>query len=278
MVARRPLRILALTGGHRVDLSAVTGMLSSICSKRGWAFAHAVQPDAQSWLGPEHAGAFDALLCHDLPGLHLVRGRAPRPVGPGRVIARRLVDLLAAGQGVVFVHHALAGWPGWPGWADVLGGRYHYAPAALRGRDWPDSGFRYAEYTARVIHEGHPVCAGIEDFPLADELYCCPVFESEIVPLLRADAAPGPFRETYHEVVGSERAGPAWRHPPASDVIAWAKPAGASPIVYLQPGDGPTTFANSTYRKLVGNALSWVASPAAHAWAAEIPTDIPLPI
>ena len=98
-------------------------------------------------------------------------------------MAERLHDLLEAGQGIVFLHHALAGWPGWPAWAEVLGGRYHYAPAELRGRCWPDSGFRYAEYTARVVDADHPVCVGVEDFALADELYCCPVFEADVVPL-----------------------------------------------------------------------------------------------
>ena len=103
-------------------------------------------------------------------------------------MAERLHDLLEAGQGIVFLHHALAGWPGWPAWAEVLGGRYHYAPAELRGQCWPDSGFRYAEYIARVVDADHPVCVGVEDFALADELYCCPVFEADVVPLMRADA------------------------------------------------------------------------------------------
>jgi uncharacterized protein len=71
------VRVLAVTGGHRVDLDAFTGMLAGICAERGWVFAHAVQPAAQDWLGPEHRGVFDAILCHDLPGLTLRRGTAP---------------------------------------------------------------------------------------------------------------------------------------------------------------------------------------------------------
>jgi uncharacterized protein len=271
------VRILALTGGHRVDLTALTGMLAAICAERGWVFAHAEQPAAQDWLRPAHRGAFDAVLCHDLPGLALRRGMPPTPVGPAPAVAQGLADLLSAGQGFVFLHHALAGWPGWPGWADVLGGRYHYAPAALRDVPWPDSGFRYAEYTARVVDETHPVCAGVGDFALSDELYCCPVFADEVVPLMRADAPPGPFRGTYAEVLGTAGAAGSWQHPPASDLLAWAKTAGRSPIVYVQPGDGPQTFADAHYRRLLANALAWVASPAAHAWAGLRPTDVALP-
>src|SRR6478735_3302986 len=99
MGERGSLRILAITGGHRVDLDAFTGMLGGICADRGWVFAHAAQPAAQEWLSPQHRGAFDAVLCHDLPGLALCRGTAPRPIPPSPEVARRLAELLAAGQG-----------------------------------------------------------------------------------------------------------------------------------------------------------------------------------
>jgi uncharacterized protein len=268
------MRVLAVTGGHRVDMDAFTGMLAGICAERGWGFTHAVQPAAQEWLGPEHRETFGAILCHDVPGLVLRRGTPPRPLVPSSLVASRLCELLEEGQGFVFLHHALAGWPAWPGWAEVLGGRYHYAPASLRGRDWPDSGFRYAKYTARVCASEHPVCAGVEDFELSDELYCCPVFDSDVVPLLRADADDGSFRETYYEVLGVPRPGPAWEHPPASDLIGWAKSAGRSPVVYLQPGDGPDTFVHPVFRRLLANALEWVSSTAAHEWAGRHPTQI----
>jgi len=249
-------------------------MLAAICAERGWVFAHAEQPAAQDWLRPEHRDAFDAVLCHDLPGLRLRRGSAPTPIGPDRRVAHGLIDLLAAGQGIVFLHHALAGWPGWPGWAEVVGGRYHYAPATLRGEWWPDSGYRHTGFLARVVEPTHPVCAGVEDFALDDELYCCPVFADDVVPLLRADAPTGPFTETYAEVIGSRSAESTWQHPPASDLIAWAKTAGRSPIVYVQPGDGASTFAAPQFRRLIGNALAWVASPAAAAWANDHPTEV----
>jgi hypothetical protein len=268
------VRILAVTGGHRIDQPAFTGMLAAVCAERGWVFSCAEQPAAQAWLRPEHRGVFDAVLCHDLPGLQLRRGTPPAPAGPDPDVANALAGLLDAGQGFVFLHHALAGWPGWPGWADVLGGRYHYAPADLRGTPWPDSGYRYADYTTRVAAPEHPVCAGLTDFELSDELYCCPVFEDEVVPLLRADAPPGPFTETYAEVLGTRRADSAWRHPPASDLIGWAKSAGASPVVYLQPGDGPATFGSAPFRRLLGNALAWVGSPEAAAWARQHRTEV----
>ncbi len=32
------------------------------------------------------------------------------------------------------------------------------------------------------------MCTGVDVFGLTDELYCCPVFEDDVVPLLRTDA------------------------------------------------------------------------------------------
>jgi type 1 glutamine amidotransferase len=271
------LDVLVLTGGHRVDLDALFEMMSAICARRGWRWAHAHQPAAQDWLVPATVGRWDAVLAHDLPGLRLRRGVAPAPEGPQAEVRHALVELLRVGQGIVATHHALAGWPGWEGWAEALGGRFHYAPGRLRGRDWPSSGTRLATHTARVVDPDHPVCAGVEDFTLADELYCCPVFEDEVVPLLRTDAAMAGelFTRTYEHVLVGEAEAPDCRdHPPASDLIGWVTVAERSPVVYVQPGDSAATFALDPYRRLIANALAWVASAEAHRWAAARPNPL----
>ena len=59
--------------------------------------------------------------------------------------------------------------------------------------------------------------------------------------------------------------------------MGWTTVAGRSPLVYLQPGDGPSTFADPSFRLLLGNALEHVASPEAHADAAANPFAVPLP-
>jgi trehalose utilization protein len=53
-----------------------------------------------------------------------------------------------------------------------------------------------------------------------------------------------------------------WDHPPGSNLIGWTKRAINSPLVYLQPGDGPPTYANPHYRRLVENAIRWVVAEA----------------
>ena len=59
-----------------------------------------------------------------------------------------------------------------------------------------------------------------------------------------------------------------WAHPPGTNLIGWARRHGASPIVYLAMGDGPNAYANPGFRKVLENAVRWVASEEAHAWAA----------
>lgn len=271
------LSVLVLTGGHRVDLDALLDLVAAVCEPRGWRWAHARQPSAQRWLEPSQAGRWDAVLAHDIPGLHLRRGEPPRPEGPSLAVRRALVELLRAGQGFVATHHALAGWPAWEAWAEALGGRFHYAPGRLRGRDWPSSGTRMGGYVARVVAPEHPVCAGVDDFAITDELYCCPVFEADVVPLLRTDAPMDGrlFTSTYEHVVVGEAAAPDCRdHPAATDLLAWATTAERSPVVYLQPGDSAATFALEPYRQLIANALGWVASPDARRWALANPTPL----
>ena len=268
-------RLLAITGGHRFDVDAWSSMVDAVCAELGWSWTHAEQPEAQTWLRGEHAGTWDAILLYDLPGLALARGAEPEPLGPDGDVRRGVVELLEAGQGIVATHHALAGWPAWDGWATALGGRFLYAPGRLRGRDWPSSGYRMDSYTVDVVAPGHPVCAGVEPFDLTDELYLCPVFEDEVVPLLAtaAELTPQSMTSTYDEVCHGVRH-PADDHPPGSRLLGWVKPAGRSPLVYLLPGHGPATMAHPSYRRLLANSLAWVASADARAWAAAAPASI----
>jgi hypothetical protein len=271
-------RVLVVTGGHRVDLDGFLGMIEAICADRGWVWAHLTQPAAQRWLRPEHAGHWNAVLCHDLPGLALKRGAPPRPEGPTPDVADAMRGLLNRGQGIVALHHALAGWPGWEGWAEALGGRFLYAPGRLRGRQWPASGYQMATHTIDVIAPEHPICAGVESFTLEDELYYAPVFQDRVTPLLRsrADFDGANFLDTYDVVSHGESTGQTCAGQPAtSDLVGWTTTAGRSPIAVLQPGDGPATFSQPMFRLLLGSALAWVASPGAHAAAAAHPHPIP---
>jgi type 1 glutamine amidotransferase len=261
-------RLLAVTGGHRYDLDAFEAMLANVCTSIGWEWTHVEQPEAQGFLDENVGDRYHAILLHDLPGLELARGMQPEVRAIDLDVQHALFGMLDAGVGIVATHHALAGWPAWEAWATALGGRFHYAPASLRGTMWPSSGYRLDRYSVIPIRPSHAVCAGVEEFEVTDELYLCPVFESEVDGLLTTDAdlSPGSMISAYDEVVDGERR-PAHAHPAGSALLGWAKPARNSPLVYLLPGHSASTMAHPQYRRLLANAVEWVASPDAKRWA-----------
>jgi hypothetical protein len=269
-----------------VALDDFLGAVAGICADRGWVWAHAVQPTAQSWLSPEFAGQWDAVLLHDIPGLRLKRGSEPIVEGPEPAVAQAVVDLLDGGQGMVVLHHAISAWPGWEGWAEVVGARFLYRPGSLRGEDLPPSGYRMDRFTLRVTDVAHPICDGVTDFEVEDELYFIPVLTDRIRPLLEhdADTSGSLYLDTWDVVTNGSSTGITCADRPAdgglhggSRLMGWTTTAGHSPVATLLMGDGPSTFANPTFRTLLGNALAWVSSEAAHADAQEHPFSIPLP-
>ena len=273
-----PLDVLVLTGGHSVDLDALLGMVAAICEERGWRWAHARQPSAQAWLVPSAAGRWGAIS----PTTSLACGCGAAPAQTGR----------PSTGGPRVARGAAACWPGHRRHPSHAGGLARLGrlgrgagravplrPRTVRGRDWPSSGTRITTYTARVVAPDHPVCTGVDAFGLTDELYCCPVFEDDVVPLLRTDAPMDGalFISTYEHVLVGEADAPDCRaHPPASDLIGWATVAERSPVVYLQPGDTAATFGLEQYRRLLANSLAWVASTDAHRWAQAHPRTVPV--
>jgi uncharacterized protein len=55
-----------------------------------------------------------------------------------------------------------------------------------------------------------------------------------------------------------------WSHPAGSNLVAWEKRSGNSPVVYLQFGDGPVTYADANFRLIVANAITYLAHSGRH--------------
>jgi type 1 glutamine amidotransferase len=207
----------------------------------------------------------DVVVFYDMPGIRFTHGDPPLElIEPTDAQRQVFADLCERGTGLVFLHHAIAGWPAWSGYADLVGGRFHYAPARLRDVDYPDSGYRFDVcHTVEVVDPHHPVCAGLgERFTLTDELYCFPVFADDVTPLLRTTfdtSDPSRFFSADLAIRGRRNANDDWSHPPGSPLVGWTRSAGASRVVYLQFGDGPETYADPSFRTVLGNAIQWVA-------------------
>lgn len=261
------LNILLSVKGHPYARDAFFEVFESF---NGIAHTAVEQPANQAFLSPEAAAPYDALVFYDMPGIDFST-QPPGFVEPSASMKAGLLELLEQGKGMVFMHHALASWPLWPEYGEIVGGRFFYAPNDCRGEAVLDSGYLHEQqHSISVLAPDHPVCAGVDaTFTISDELYLAHAFDDSVEPLLRSDFdfSWQNFSSAYHAVTGRMYCNDDWPHPPGTSLVGWVKHYRNSPIVYLQPGDGPSTYADPNYRRLVENAIRWVASDEAAAWA-----------
>ena len=253
------IRTLVITKGHPFDRGPFFAMLDALPDIE---WTHVEQPAALALFEPDYANDFDAFVFYDMPGIRFT-AQGPRFLEPPVRFKNNFLRLLDAGKGCVFLHHAIAAWPAWDEYAEIVGGRFLYLPAPLRGRMCLDSGYRHG-----VTHEidcigEHPVTAGVpRTFSITDELYLYEVFEASVSPLLRSrhrferdnfySAAKVVLERKMHDNTG-------WDHAPGSNLVGWTKTYRGSRIVYLQCGDDPVAYANEAYRTLIANAVAFVA-------------------
>jgi type 1 glutamine amidotransferase len=260
--------LLTIARGHPYDREAFAGLFEGL---QEYNVSHVEQPVAQKLLSAQTANAFDAIVCYDMPGVDFTaQDDPPGLVEPDPEFVKNYLAMLEAGIGIVFMHHSLAAWPAWEQYAEIIGGRFHYRPATLRGTQWPDSGYIHQiTHTVSKVAE-HPVLEGIpSSFEITDELYLCPVFDEDVIPLLRSDYSydDSNFYSAARAIVGDMNVRDGWEHPQGSNLVGWVKRYGNSPIVYLQGGDDAVAMNNEHFQKLLHNAVRWVSSEAAHAWA-----------
>ncbi len=221
------------------------------------------QPAAQALFNVTEAQAYDAYVMYDMPGIGFRPDGPPNFLAPSERYKSSFKALLEAGHGFVFLHHAIAGWPAWPEYAEIIGGRFLYMPAEMRGELRQDSGYRHAVTHTVIVVADHPVTQGVpETFEITDELYLYEVFTDDVQPLLTSNH--GFVAENFYSAAKVVRDGKmfnneGWDHPPGSNLIGWSKTYGNSRIVYLQCGDDPVAYANPHFQRLLANAINWVS-------------------
>jgi hypothetical protein len=271
-VANAGLRVLVVSGGHAFEMEPFLDVFRSL---EGISWTHVQHPEAQEYFRGDRARQFDAIVCYDQQGVASQKPDPPRYWAPPADYADGIVDMLEAGQGIVFLHHALTAWPAWPLWPKIVGGRWQYMPGEIVGTPFPASGYtRELEHHISVLDPGHPICSGIgAGFSIVDEVYLNHVLTDLIHPILGTsypmdDSA---FFSGELAIKGNLYSSDGWSHPAGTGLVGWVKSSGRSPVAYLQPGHGPASYANAAFRKLLSNAIGWVASPEAHAWAKDNP-------
>ena len=262
MSSSERIRVAVVTKGHPFDGPAFFEVFEA---NDAIEWTHLEHPDALELVEPARAADFDVFVMYDMPGITFTRADPPARFDPPPVgYPERFRALLERGKGMVFLHHAVAGWPAWEEYGDIVGGRFLYQPATVHGTDFPDSGYRHdVTHTVEVLDQTHPICDGIDPrFEITDELYLSHVFEDDVEPLMRStyDFVDTNFYSADRAIRGTRNDRTGWSHPPGSDLVAWTKTIGRSPIAYLQFGDGPQTYADPTYRRILANTIAWAAT------------------
>jgi type 1 glutamine amidotransferase len=212
------LQVAIVTGGHDFDSVAFFGMFDSF---KGFQYRQLSHPSAFGDLQLNDGRFPDVVVFYDMPQLISAQGKE---------VFRMM---LMGGTGLVFLHHSLASYQLWPEYKKIVGGKYHE-------KNSPDakeySTYRHdVQVSVKILDPTHPVCAGISDFNLQDEVYGNFEVLRGVKPLLGTS------------------------HPESGPVIGWTQQVANSRIVYIQPGHDRNAFSNPDYRKLVFQAIRYVS-------------------
>lgn len=216
---RQPSRILVVTGGHPFHEAAFYAMLDSF---PGIVYDTISHPRALERLTPAGVRPYDAVLFYDMPS----------QITPAQ--QRDFLRMARRGKGLVFLHHALCGYPYWPGYTELLGGRYHTFGKRWGGYRQPVSGYRMnVRFRVQVRDSLHPVTAGIGEFEITDETYR----DLELTPGI-------------HPLLGTREAS-------SCPLLGWTHRYGRSRIVVLTLGHDNRAWNHPSFGRLLARSLAW---------------------
>ena len=271
---REQINLLIVSKGHAYDHDSFLAMFDDM---EGITTTLVEQPAAQIVLQPGNIDHYDVVFFYDMcgiPGAGLLHDGANDTGIPSDSYRHAIERLLEAGKGLILVNHATVSWPLWPLWRDISGTSFMLTAGELNGKQVPGSGYRgghgpLENATIKLVpQQSHPILAGLEHgFDITDELYLkTRDYEADVLPLMRGEYdfivdnfTPPPLAPAEEQA--------SWDHPPGSDLIVWANACGNSPIVASDVGDGPLAFDDPNYRRLIENAIRWLASDDAKQWA-----------
>jgi len=217
----KKLQVLVITGGHDFEHDAFFEMFKSFGDVE---FTEAVQPQANQLYVTGEANRYDAIVLYDM--VQDITGEQKQA----------MMSLFKNGKGLVVLHHALASYNNWDEYEKLVGGRYYLNPTVKDGKEIPGSTYRHnVDVNVHIADPDHPVTSGLMDFVLHDEVYGGFYTEPSVHPLLTTD------------------------HPQSSPIIAWTNEYGKSRVVTIQPGHDAHSWNNPNYRKLLHNAIRWIA-------------------
>ncbi len=215
------IHILIVTGGHEFDVAGILGMFQKM---EGISYTLAsFGQGAEEKLNPLGTKDCDAIAFYDMH-----QDKEPHWKG--------MLQLLAQGKGMVFLHHSLWSYDGsWDEYSRIVGGRASSKEKVVPGPS-PTSTYKHDEHIrVHIADQSDPVTKGLQDFKMVDETYNHYWVDPKVHVLLTTD------------------------NPTSEHVIGWSHKYKRSRIVYIELGHGPTAYENKNYGTLVRQAILWVA-------------------
>jgi type 1 glutamine amidotransferase len=187
----------------------------------GIEYEHFQQPKANQKLVKDNAEDFDVLVFYDMwKGISEAEKSA-------------YLKLLNQGKPFLFLHHSIASYQDWPEFEKIIGGKY-----VEKGRGVPveeQSNYEHDVWVYTTVENYTPVTVGLKEPRFFDEVYGNVRISDGVFPLLKT------------------------RHPKSMEIVAWENKYNNSKIVYLQPGHDYRTYQNEEYRKLLLQAIKYLA-------------------
>lgn len=188
---------------------------------KGIEYEHFGQPKANRELAGNQAEDFDVLVFYDMW----------KTISDNEKNA--YLQLTKQGKPFLFLHHSIASYQNWPEFEKILGGKYFE-----KGNGVPEelvSNYDHDVWVYCSVFDFHPVTKGFRELRFFDEIYGNVRISDDVIPLLKT------------------------RHPKSMEVIAWENRYNNSKIIYLQSGHDYRTYESEDYRKLLLQAIQYLA-------------------
>ena len=217
---QKKIRVLIVSGGHGFKHQPFYDVFDSIPTIT---YDTLVQPQANALIASPEVNRYDVLVFYDMVDSITTEQQ------------ESYIRLLKKGAAMLFLHHSLVSYQNWPEFIKILGGQYHTHTVVVNGDTLNTSYEHDVNIPVKVENKKHPVTRGIRDFDIVDEVYGGVEILPQVKPLLSTT------------------------HPKSMRYLAWINHYGNSDVIYIQLGHGPSGYSNPNYRKLVRQAIEWLA-------------------
>jgi len=188
----------------------------------GIEYEHFQQPGANAEIADGLAEDYDVLVFYDMWETISEREKAA------------YLKLTKQGKPFLFLHHSIVSYQGWPEFKNMLGGKYYREGISVPKEKV--SNYEHDVWVYSKVENYNPVTNGFKELKFFDEIYGNVWVSDSVFPLLKT------------------------RHPKSMEIVAWENKYNASTILYIQPGHDRRTFVADDYRKLLQQAIHYLAN------------------